>query len=108
MAGGLQAKLLRVLEDGRFRRVGSTKEIRTDVRIIAATNKDLAKEVAGGRFRDDLYFRLNVITISVPSLRDRVEDIPLLANHFLAQNPRGPRSIDPEALPAPRLISLAR
>ena len=66
MAGGLQAKLLRVLEDGRFRRVGSTKEINTDVRIIAATNKDLAKEVASNRFRDDLYFRLNVITIPIP------------------------------------------
>lgn len=98
MAGGLQAKLLRVLEDGRFRRVGSTKEINTDVRIIAATNKDLAKEVATNRFRDDLYFRLNVITIPIPPLRDRIEDIPLLVDYFLSQGVRGPRSIEPEAL----------
>jgi DNA-binding NtrC family response regulator len=100
MAGGLQAKLLRVLEDGRFRRVGSTKEINTDVRIIAATNKDLAKEVASNRFRDDLYFRLNVITIPIPPLRDRVEDISLLVDYFLTQGVRGPRSIDPDALSA--------
>jgi DNA-binding NtrC family response regulator len=100
MAGGLQAKLLRVLEDGRFRRVGSTKEIKTDVRIIAATNKDLANEVAASRFRDDLYFRLNVITIAIPSLRDRAEDIPLLVNYFLSQGTRGPRSIEPDALAA--------
>jgi DNA-binding NtrC family response regulator len=98
MAGGLQAKLLRVLEDGRFRRVGSTKEIKTDVRIIAATNKDLAKEVTASRFRDDLYFRLNVITIPVPPLRDRREDIPLLVNYFLSQGARGPRTIEPSAL----------
>jgi transcriptional regulator with GAF, ATPase, and Fis domain len=100
MAGALQAKLLRVLEDGRFRRVGSTKEIKTDVRIIAATNKDLSKEVAANRFRDDLYFRLNVITVTVPSLRDRTEDIPLLVNYFLSQATRGPRSIEPDALAA--------
>jgi transcriptional regulator with GAF, ATPase, and Fis domain len=98
MAGGLQAKLLRVLEDGRFRRVGSTREIKSDVRIIAATNKDLAKEVTAGRFRDDLYFRLNVITIPIPSLRDRPDDIPLLVDYFLAQSKRGPRSIEPDAL----------
>jgi DNA-binding NtrC family response regulator len=100
MAGGLQAKLLRVLEDGRFRRVGSTKELKTDVRIIAATNKDLSKEVAASRFRDDLYFRLNVITIPIPSLRERVEDIPLLVNYFLSQGTRGPRAIDADALAA--------
>ncbi len=100
MAGGLQAKLLRVLEDGRFRRVGSTKELKTDVRIIAATNKDLVKEVAANRFRDDLYFRLNVITIPIPSLRDRVEDVPLLVNRFLSLGTRGPRSIEPDALAA--------
>lgn len=98
MGGGLQAKLLRVLEDGRFRRVGSTKEMKSDVRIIAATNKDLAKEVTANRFRDDLYFRLNVITIPIPSLRDRVEDIPLLVNYFLTHSTGGPRSIDPDAL----------
>jgi DNA-binding NtrC family response regulator len=100
MAGGLQAKLLRVLEDGRFRRVGSTKELKSDVRIIAATNKDLTKEVAANRFRDDLYFRLNVITVPIPSLRERIEDIPLLVNYFLSHGTRGPRAIEPDALAA--------
>jgi len=98
MALGLQAKLLRVLEDGTFRRVGSVKEIRVNVRIIAATNKDLAAEVAAKRFRDDLYFRLNVITIHVPPLRQRRSDIPLLVKHFLQKDPRGPRHIEPEAM----------
>jgi two-component system response regulator AtoC len=100
MAGGLQAKLLRVLEDGRFRRVGSTKELKADVRIIAATNKDLGKEVAANRFRDDLYFRLNVITVPVPPLRDRPDDIALLVNYFLSQGVRGPKSIEADALAA--------
>lgn len=100
MAGGLQAKLLRVLEDGRFRRVGATKEMKTDVRFLAATNKDLTKEVAANRFRDDLYFRLNVITMVVPPLRDRVDDIPLLVDYFMSQGPRGPRTIDGDALAA--------
>ena len=100
MAGGLQAKLLRVLEDGCFRRVGSTKEIKTNVRILAATNKDLAKEVSANRFRDDLYFRLNVITIPIPPLRERADDIPLLVKYLLAQGTRGPREIEPDALAA--------
>jgi DNA-binding NtrC family response regulator len=100
MAPGLQAKLLRVLEDGRFRRVGSTKEIKTNVRVVAATNKDLAQEVAAHRFRDDLYYRLNVITLTLPPLRERLEDLPLLVNYFLALGTRGPRAIDPEALGA--------
>ncbi len=98
MAASVQAKLLRVLEDGSFRRVGSVKEIRVNVRIIAATNKDLAAEVAEKRFRDDLYFRLNVITIHVPPLRERRSDIPLLVRHFLQRDPRGPRHIEPEAM----------
>ena len=98
MAPPLQAKLLRALEDRRIRRVGSTREIETNIRFLAATNKDLAQEVAASRFRDDLYYRLNVITITTPPLRERTEDIPLLVRHFLTLDPRGPRHIEPEAL----------
>jgi DNA-binding NtrC family response regulator len=79
----LQAKLLRVLETGEMERVGSSKTRRVDVRIIAATNADVNAEVAAGRFRQDLLFRLNTIEIQLPPLRERREDIPLLANHFL-------------------------
>ncbi len=79
----LQAKLLRVLQDGEFERVGGSTTIRTDVRVIAATNKNLEKEVAEGRFRQDLWYRLNVFPIQVPPLRERVEDIPLFVNHFV-------------------------
>ena len=85
MATSMQVKLLRVLQDRRFRRLGGTDEVQADVRIVAATNQDLPKLVADARFREDLYYRLNVLPIHVPSLRDRVEDIPLLAEHFLAQ-----------------------
>ena len=83
---GLQAKLLRVLETGEFERVGSSRTRRANVRIISATNADLTTEVAAGRFRQDLLFRLNTIEIPMPPLRDRREDIPLLARHFLAQH----------------------
>ncbi len=79
----LQSKLLRVLQEGEYERVGEGKVRKANVRIIAATNRDLEKEVDGGRFRRDLFFRLSVFPILVPSLRQRVEDIPLLANHFL-------------------------
>ena len=81
----MQVKFLRVLQDRRFRRLGGTDEVQADVRLIAATNQDLPKMVADGRFREDLYYRVNVLPIQVPPLRDRVEDIPLLAEHFLAQ-----------------------
>ena len=79
----LQVKLLRVLQDGEIRRVGESKSIQINVRIIAATVKDLAKEVNEGRFRDDLFYRLNVLHLSIPPLRERKEDIPLLIQHFI-------------------------
>ncbi len=79
----LQADLLRVLQERRFYRVGGTQEVEVDVRVIAATNKNLAEEVQHGRFREDLFYRLNVIEIRLPALRERREDIPLLAEHFV-------------------------
>jgi DNA-binding NtrC family response regulator len=82
----LQPKLLRVLETGEFERVGSSKTRRVDVRILSATNSDLHAEVTGGRFRQDLLFRLNTIEIRIPPLRDRREDIPILAAYFLRQH----------------------
>ncbi|MFY9609021.1 MAG: sigma-54 dependent transcriptional regulator [Blastocatellia bacterium] len=83
-----QAKLLRVLETGEFERVGSSKTRRANARIISATNADISEEVSAGRFRQDLLFRLNTVEIHLPPLRDRREDIPLLANHFLRQHAR--------------------
>jgi DNA-binding NtrC family response regulator len=86
ISANLQAKLLRVLETGEFERVGSSKTRQVDVRVLSATNSDLTAEVAGGRFRQDLLFRLNTIEIRLPPLRERREDIPLLAAHFLRQH----------------------
>ena len=82
---GMQAKLLRVLQDGTFERVGGSEVIQADCRVIASTNKDLAKAVAAGTFREDLYYRLNVVSIEIPPLRDRLDDIPLLVDHFMAR-----------------------
>ncbi len=83
MSIALQAKLLRCLQEGEFERVGGTETLRVDVRLVAATNQDLAEAIAAKRFREDLYYRLNVISIHLPPLRERAEDIPLLIGHFI-------------------------
>src|SRR5437867_7079978 len=102
MAPATQVKVLRVLEDRTFFRVGGTQAIKVDVRVIAATNKSLKEEVALGRFRDDLFYRLNVLYISLPPLRERKTDIPLLVRRFIAEfattHDRSFRGITPEAL----------
>ena len=98
----MQAKLLQVLDGHPFHRVGGTKPITVDVRVIAATNRNLREEVEQKRFREDLFFRLNVISIEVPALRERSEDIPLLAAHFLekfaARNRKNVKGFAPQAL----------
>ncbi len=102
MSLSAQAKVLRALQENRITRVGGDKEIRVDVRVVAATNKDLRREIDAGRFREDLYHRLAVIIINVPALNDRREDIPQLAKHFISQicNEYGasPKQISEEAL----------
>lgn len=102
IAPGLQAKLLRVLQENAFERVGSSLTQQVDVRVIATTNRDLEEEVAAGKFRQDLYYRLNVVPVELPALRHRVEDIPELAKHFLhlvAKREKDAfRHIEPEAI----------
>jgi DNA-binding NtrC family response regulator len=99
MGPGLQSKLLRVLQDREIRPVGGTQAVKVDVRIVAATNKDLGEEMESGRFREDLYYRLNVIPIEIPPLRERPEDIPALAEAFLRKHSEGrPRVLGAAAL----------
>ncbi|MBW1982325.1 MAG: sigma-54-dependent Fis family transcriptional regulator [Deltaproteobacteria bacterium] len=102
MAAATQAKILRVLQEREVEALGSSRTIKVDVRVIAATNKNLQSEIEQGRFREDLYFRLNVVTLSVPPLRDRRDDIPLLADFFLKQyaekNRRHIKGFSPRAL----------
>jgi two-component system response regulator AtoC len=102
MGPKMQAQLLRTLQDGEVRPVGGSEAIRVDVRIVCATNKNLEEEVKAGRFREDLYFRINVVTVQLPPLRDRREDIPSLVGHFLNKTARRERreraAMSPEAL----------
>ncbi len=102
MSLNAQAKVLRALQEGLITRVGGESAIRVDVRVIAATNKDLKREIGEGRFREDLYFRLNVVPIHVPPLRDRREDIPMLVRHFteraVEEQRLPPRRLNPEAV----------
>jgi len=102
MGPKMQAQILRVLQDGEMRPVGGTDAIRVDVRLVCATNRDLEAEVKAGRFREDLYFRINVVTVRMPPLRDRAGDIPILVRHFLnkvaKREGRAEASVSPEAL----------
>ncbi|MFW6005602.1 MAG: sigma 54-interacting transcriptional regulator, partial [Desulfonatronovibrionaceae bacterium] len=101
LSADLQVKLLRVLQEKSFERVGGSKSINVDIRLVAATNKDLSQAVQKGEFREDLYYRLNVVNIHMPPLRERREDIPVLVAHFmdkLADSSKNSKRFAPEAL----------
>ncbi|MDH3686752.1 MAG: sigma-54 dependent transcriptional regulator, partial [Myxococcales bacterium] len=104
MSAALQAKLLHVLQDGSFVRLGGNEEQHADVRVVTATHRDLATLVRNRQFREDLFFRLNVVTVTVPPLRERAEEIPALVDHFLARSAKRYRRPRPEL--SPRLIAL--
>ena len=112
MSHRTQAKILRIIQEQVFERVGGSHPVEVDVRIVAATNKDLQKEIELGRFRQDLYYRLNVIPIFVPPLRDRLEDIPLLVENFAdeiaSESALGKKKIDPRIYPILQAVLLAR
>ena len=112
MAFDLQAKLLRILETGEFIKIGDTKPTKVDVRIIAATNRDLEKEIEQGHFREDLFYRLSVFQIHLPALRERVEDIPLhikaFVSAFSSKMGKNIRTISPEYIDALKKTSLER
>jgi transcriptional regulator with PAS, ATPase and Fis domain len=97
MSANTQAKLLRVLQEKKIRRVGGTEDIPVDIRIIAATNRDLEESIKQGKFREDLFYRINVVPITIPPLRERKDDIPVLIGHFFAKQGRK-KEIDGEAL----------
>ena len=101
MTAPTQTKILRVLQGGAFERVGGNSPVKSDVRIIAATNRSLEEAVSAGGFREDLFYRLNVVRIQLPALCERTDDIPQLADYFLTKNspnPRQPKTLQPEAL----------
>lgn len=100
ISAATQVKLLRVLQERRFERLGGTRSIEVDVRVIAATNRDLQQLIADGTFREDLYYRLNVVPISLPPLRQRSDDIPLLVAHFLEKHEAGRKKLSAEAMKA--------